>query len=271
MTRRLLVTSSRNDRVKAVRRLRRRCSGDLFLAEGRRQLEAALDAGADVREVLAAPDLFLHPGDTGLVAAAERRGAEVLEIGAAAFRSVSNRVRPDGLISVVQRPQTPLSGLRRRSFLVVAESIERPGNLGAIVRTACAAGADGLVACDARAGLFHADTVRAAVGALFRLPLAETSTERACARVREWGVRVVVATPDGTLAHDAVEYGSPVAIVVGNERHGVSDAWRRAADETVFVPMPGPADSLNVAVAAGIVLFEVAARSRAGGLSRPAP
>ena len=138
---------------------------------------------------------------------------------------------------------------------------ERPGNLGTIVRSACAAGADALVVADGRTDLFHPETVRGSVGTLFRLALAESTTAETIAWLKAHDLRIVVATPDADRPCWDVDLGGPEAIVVGNERHGVAAAWLDAADETVSVPMPGPADSLNVAVAAGVVLFE-AARQR---------
>lgn len=268
MTRRTSITSISNDRLKAVRRLRRRGDGSMLLIDGHRQLRIALEAGAPVREVYAAPGLFLGAYDAELVTLAERCGARVHELSDSAFESISSEVRPDGLVAMVERWTTGLGDLRlpSRPLVVVAESIERPGNLGTIVRTAGAAGADALLVSDARTDVFHPETVRGSVGMVFRVALAETTTEVALAWLREHGIRVVVATPEGGRPHWEADYGHGTAVVVGNERYGVSDAWVAAAD-TVRIPMPGPADSLNVAVAAGIVLFE-AARQRAALTTR---
>jgi len=260
------ITSTRNPQLKAVRRLRRsraRARDGAFLAEGRRQLESALDAGARVTCVYAAPSLYLGDADDALVRRAASRGARIVELGADAFRSITSQVRPDGIVAVVERPGTGLDAVPPRSLVLVASGIERPGNLGTIVRTAEAAGAGGLVACDAATDVFHPEAVRGSVGAVFDLPLARASRDETLAWVREQGMRVVVATPDGERPVWEVDYSaSGLAVVVGGERYGVDPAWLAAADETVRIPMSGRADSLNVAVAAGIVLFE-AARQRA--------
>jgi TrmH family RNA methyltransferase len=270
MTRRLLITSGSNERLKAVRRLARRRDRSLFLVEGYRQVRRALEAGAPLREVYVAPSLFLGETDAELVVLAERRGACVVELAPSAFRTISGGMRPDGLVAVAERWTTALGALELGAcpLLLVAEGVERPGNLGAIVRTACSAGATALVACDAGTDPFHPDTVRGSVGTLFHLPVAACSSRDAIAWLADRDVAVVVATPDGAHAHWEVDYTRPVALVVGSERHGVSEAWREAADETVSIPMPGPSDSLNVAVAAGVVLFE-AARQRLEGGDRP--
>ena len=269
MTRRISITSTSNDRLKAVRRLRRRGDRTMLLVEGHRQLRSALEAGAPIREVYAAPGLFLGTSDVELVALAERCGARIHELSDSAFASISGQVRPDGLVAMVERRTTGLVDLPLPScpLFVVAESIERPGNLGTIVRTAGAAGADALIVSDARTDVFHPEAVRGSVGMVFSVALAETTTDVARAWLREHGIRVVVATPDGGRPHWEGDYGCGTAIVLGNERYGVGEAWLEAADETVRIPMPGPADSLNVAVAAGIVLFE-AARQRAATATR---
>jgi TrmH family RNA methyltransferase len=247
-----------------VRRLARRPAPDLVVAEGERAVRAALEGGLRVREVYAAPSLFLAGDDDAeLVLRAELAGAHVVELGAEAFRSASGNVRPDGLLALVERPATALARLRVGSspLLVVAEAIERGGNLGTIARTACAAGADALVVANGRTDVFHRDVVRGSVGTVFQLPVAAATSDRALAWLREHEVRVVVATPEGERPYWAADYRGSVAIVLGNERGGVSESWIRAADETAAIPMSPPADSLNVAVAAGVVLFE-AARQR---------
>jgi RNA methyltransferase, TrmH family len=260
------ITSTRNPQLKAVRRLRRSRAREregVFLAEGRRQLESALAAGARIRRVYSAPALHLGNGNDVLVRLAARSGAQVVELGAEAFASITGQARPDGIAAVVECPCMDLARLSARSLLLVATGIERPGNLGTIIRTAEAAGAAGLLVCDPVTDVFHPETVRGSVGTIFSLPVAEASSARALAWFRSNRVRVVVATPNGEKEVWNGGYRTPgTAVVVGGERHGVEAAWVAAADETVRIPMSGRADSLNVAVAAGIVLFE-AARQRA--------
>jgi TrmH family RNA methyltransferase len=266
MTRRISITSPSNDRLRAARRLSRgrRREDRAFLVEGHRGLRCALEAGAVVREVFAAPELFLGPDDPDLVALAEARGARVYEVAGDAFRALSRQVRPDGLTAVVERwPTSPARlDVPAQPLVLVAESIERPGNLGTIVRTACAAGADALIVCDPVTDVFHPEVVRGSAGALFNVQLATATTHAAIAWLRERSVRIVVTSPAGTRPYWEIERGGGVALVVGSERHGVSERWLAAAAELVSIPMPGPADSLNVAVAAGIVLFEAARRRR---------
>ena len=263
--------SSANVRLKAVRRLARRGGArELCLAEGARSVRAAFAADAAVEELYVAPELLAESRDADLVAAAERSGAEVVELGAAAFASLSER-RPDGLLAVVRRPSTTLDGFApsREPLVAVAVAIERPGNLGAIARTACASGVDALLVADPRTDVFHCDSIRGSVGAVFRLRCVTATTEEALAWLCARGIRIVATTPAAPTAYWIPSYMGAVAVALGSERHGLPRAWLDAADERVAVPAHGPVDSLNVAVAAGVVLCE-AARARASAAGRSA-
>jgi len=198
VTRRLYIESTSNERLKALRRLARKRSRNVFVAEGARAVRCALDGGARVLELYAARELFLGDEDLRLVARAEWRGVRIVELGAAAFGTISTLGRTDGIVAVLERPPTSLArlALPLEPLLVVAASIERPSNLGTIVRTACAAGADALLVCDGRTDVFHPEVVRGSVGTIFQIPVAETTAERAVAWLREQGARIVVATPD---------------------------------------------------------------------------
>lgn len=249
-----------------MRRLRRRPDG-VFLVEGHRQLRRALESGARIREVYAAPGLFRGDADVETVLAAERRGARVFELSRPAFESIASGARPDGIAAIVERRRTALAcDLGTQPLLLVAESVERPGNLGTIIRTACGAGAAGVIVCDPVTDVFHPETVRGSVGLIFDVPIVEMTTSLALRWLRDRRIRVLVATPGGERAHWEADYTGAVALVVGGERNGVTRRWLEEADETLRVPMSGPADSLNVAVAAGVVLFEATRqRSEARG------
>jgi RNA methyltransferase, TrmH family len=262
LARRLLIVSSSNVRLKAVRRLARRGSRELCVADGARSVRAALAAGAAVQELYVAPELLAGDRDADLVAAAARCGAAVIDLGREAFASLTER-RPDGLLAVVRRPGTVLEALElpQSPLVAVAVAIERPGNLGAIARTACATGADAFVVADAHTDLFHRDAIRGSVGAVFRLPCATAGTGRVLAWLREREIGIVATTPAAARPYWAPSYGDAIALAFGNEQHGLPSAWLDAADERVAVPAHGPVDSLNVAVAAGVVLCE-AARAR---------
>ena len=263
MARPPLIVSSANVRLKAVRRLARGGSRELCIAEGARSVRAACAADGAVLELYVAPELLGAGRDADVFAAAARSGAEIVEVGAQAFASLTER-RPDGLLAVVRRPRTSLDALDvpYEPFVAVAVAVERPGNLGAIARTACAAGVDALIVADPRTDVFQREAIRGSVVAVFRLSCATASTDRVLAWLREREIRLVATTPGGSTTYWHGSYAGSVAIALGSERHGLSAQWLEAAAEQVAVPAHGPVDSLNVAVAAGVVLCE-AARARA--------
>ena len=261
------ITSTANPRLKALVRLRERRERDrsgLFLIEGYRELRRALQGGVDLAEVWCCPSLYLGANEDALVAAARAGGAEVVPVAEAPFRKASYRDRPEGLLAVARQFPTGLDHLDPgpAPLLLVVEGIEKPGNLGTMMRTAEAAGAAAVVVCDPTTDPFNPNVVRASLGTLFSLPLAVADTPAALAWLQARGIRSVATTPAATRAHWEADLAGAVAVVVGSEQYGLSAAWLEGASEQVLIPMPGTVDSLNAAMAAGIVLFE-AVRQRA--------
>jgi TrmH family RNA methyltransferase len=242
------ISSSANPRIKELVRLRTRRERDrsgLFLIEGYRELSRALAGGVSLAALYCCPALYLGGNEDALVEQARQTGAEVLTVAEAPFHKASYRDRPEGLLAVARQFPTDLERLHPGTdplFLAV-EGIEKPGNLGTMLRTA-----------------------EASLGTLFSIPLAVADTQTALAWLRRCGVRTVATTPSATLAHWEADLTGPVAVAVGSEQYGLSDSWIEAADQRVLIPMPGSVDSLNAAMAAGIVLFEAVRQRR----SRPA-
>lgn len=261
MARRLFIASSANARLKALRRLARKGSRELCVVDGARAVRAAL-AHVPVVELYVAPALMFGEQQRALLRDAEEKGLTVVEVDATAFATLTPHSRPDGIVAVVERPCTTLAPDRipAHALVVVAVAIERPGNLGTIVRTACAAGAGALIVADGCTDAFHPDVVRGSVGAVFDTALLCGATVEAIACLRECGARVLAATPTGETTHTSADYRGTCAIAFGSERHGLPATWLEQADERVAIPMPGRGDSLNVAVAAGIVIFEAVRR-----------
>jgi TrmH family RNA methyltransferase len=255
--------------VKALVRLRDRRERDqrgLFLIEGYRELRRALDGGVILAEMWRCPELYLGKNEEALVAAARARGAEILTVAEAPFRKASYRDRPEGLLAVARQFGTGLDRLDPgpTPLLLVVEGIEKPGNLGTMMRTAEAAGADALIVCDPTTDPFNPNVVRASLGTLFSLPLAVAETPAAAAWLLGRGICTAATTPSAAKPHWEADLTGAVAVVVGSEQYGLSAFWMQAATERVLIPMPGTVDSLNAAMAAGIVLFE-AVRQRMKG------
>jgi TrmH family RNA methyltransferase len=264
------ITSLQNPRLKQLVKLRDRRERDeagVFIVEGYREILRALDAGARPRELYVSRDWFLGENEDALIARSAEAGAAVIELSKEAFAKVAYRDRPDGLLAIVPQWRTGLEDLKlgAQPFVLVVEAIEKPGNLGTILRSADAAGVDAVIVCDPVTDPFNPNVVRSSTGVLFSVQLAIASSET----VREWlgarGVRAVATTPAATDLYTATDLTGSLAIVMGSEQYGLSDFWLREADARVRIPMAGQADSLNVAMAAIITLFEaVRQRSRAG-------
>ncbi len=255
------VTSPQNPRIKALVRLRRRRERDrtgTFLVEGFRELTRAIEAGVGITTVYTCPDLYLGSNEEALVDLAGSAGAEVVEVAEPAFRKASYRDRPEGLLAVASQFDHSLGALDPppEPLVLVVEAIEKPGNLGTMLRTADAAGVSAVIVCDPATDPFNPNVVRASIGTLFTVPLAVSPTKEAVEWLLARSIRTVATTPDTSLVYSAADLTGGVAVVVGSEQYGLSDRWLSAADVRVRIPMRGRADSLNAAMAAGVVLFE---------------
>lgn len=255
------ITSPANQRIKDLVRLRSRRERDRsqrFVIEGYRELTRAATAGITIEALFVCPGLYLGENEPALVDTIAATGAEVVPVAEEPFRKASYRERPEGLLAVARQFPSDLDrlALGPAPLLLVAESIEKPGNLGTMLRTAEAAGVDAVIVADPTTDPFNPNVVRASLGTLFTVPLAVCTSEEAIGTLRARGVRLMATTPAGAIPHHGADLTGAVAIVVGSEQYGLSDAWLEAADERIVIPMPGSVDSLNAAMAAGIVLFE---------------
>jgi TrmH family RNA methyltransferase len=242
-----VITSLDNQRVKDVVRLRRsreRRRTGLLVAEGRREIERARAAGLAIVETYHAPEL-IDWADRGT------------EVSAAVLRKMAYRAEPEGVLAVVEAPRRELP--RSGSLYLVAVGIEKPGNLGAMARSADAAGADALLVAEAEADPWNPNAIRASTGATFTLPIVEVSL----ADVRGLPVQLAAAATDAPTPYTGADLTTPTAIAVGAEDAGLPQSWRAAADVSLAIPLHArTVDSLNAATAAAILLFE-AARQRA--------
>jgi len=261
-----LITSLNNQRIKDVCSLRDRRDRDrtdCFIIEGYRELLRAVDAQFPVAQLFICPEYFLGGNEQHLISRLASAGAEVFTCSKPAFAKLSYRDRPDGLLAVAPQKHLGLDYLDKRlqnipaPFMVVAEAIEKPGNLGTILRSSDAVGVDGLVVCDRCTDIYNPNTVRASVGTLFTVPVVEATSEECLSWLKKKGVLVVAATPSGSQEYTAVDLTGPLAIAVGAEQFGLSEKWMEEADIRVNIPMRGIADSLNVAMATTLLLYEV--------------
>ena len=256
-----MITSLQNPRVKQLVKLRDRRPRDaagVFLIEGYRQIRRALEKKVPLNEVYYSRDWFLGENEDALLQDARAAGAQLLELSKPAFAKVAYRERPDGLLAVAPQWRRSLDdlSLSPTPFLLVVEAIEKPGNLGTILRCADGAGIDGLIVCDPVTDLFNPNVVRASTGVLFSVPVVIEESSAVRSWLKRRGIRSVATTPSAKQVYTEADLAGPLAIVMGSEQYGLSDDWLQDADETVLIPMVGQADSLNVAMATIITVFE---------------
>lgn len=265
------ISSLQNPRVKQLVKLRDRRPRDeagVFLIEGYREIRRALEKRVTLHEVYFAPSWFLGENEPALIEQARQAGAQLFELGKDAFAKVAYRERPDGLLAVAPQWKRTLADLpsapdAKPPFLLVVEAIEKPGNLGTILRSADAAGCDAVIVCDPVTDIFNPNVVRASTGVLFSVPVIVAESAPVLQWLRERKVRTVATTPAAKTLYTDADLRGPLAVIMGSEQYGLSDFWLKNSDQPVRIPMAGQADSLNVAMATIIALFEaVRQRSR---------
>ncbi len=229
-----------------------------FLVEGYRELLRAVDAGVRIEALFFCESLFLGSNEKALIQRIKERGAKLYLCTAPVFHKLSYRDRPDGLLAMAAQMDWTLEKipLKANPLLVIAEAIEKPGNLGTILRSSDAAGVDALIVCDRCTDIHNPNVVRASVGTLFTIPVVEASGEETFRWLKEKGISIAAATPHAKKLFTEVDMSGPLAIAVGTEQLGLSELWMKEADLQVRIPMLGVADSLNVATATTLLLYE---------------
>src|SRR5687768_3581451 len=248
------ITSLHNPRVKHIVRLRddkrQRQREGLMLVEGFDEIQLALAAGYKPQTILTAPELVSRQvGESS---------AETITVNRAVFEKISYRQNPDGWLAVFPIPRVSLDDLKlsQSPLIIVAESIEKPGNLGAILRTADASKVDALLVCDPRVDVYSPNVVRASRGTIFTVPVIETNSAQAAVFLQRNGLRILAATPSAKEEYTRQDLRGPLAVVVGTEDEGLSEFWLSQADMRVKIPMMGKVNSLNVSVSTALIIYE---------------
>jgi TrmH family RNA methyltransferase len=262
------ITSLQNKQIKNIVKLHVRKHRDRrqkMIIEGHRAILRAVENNYPLNELYICPALFFGKKDeSSLIQRVAKIGACITEVAEGAFRKMAYRQRPEGLLAIAPQIRYTLNGhlAAANGFYLIAESIEKPGNLGAILRSADGAGANGVIVCDPGTDLFHPNVIRASVGAFFTVPILESSTEYALAWCRKNNIHILATTPHANTIYTNVNMTGPIAVVVGTEQYGLSQAWLERANYRVKLPMFGQADSLNVAMVAALLLYEVVRQRR---------
>lgn len=247
-----LLTSAQNPKFKRLAALReksrlRRDEG-VFVVEGRRELEHCAEAGFEVETVFVCRDIF--PGEVS--------APQVFELSKELYAKVAYREGTEGVMAIVKSRELGLEDLQLgpKPLVMVLEGVEKPGNLGAVLRSADAAGADAVIVCDPLTDLWNPNLIRASIGAVFTVPTVCCSSAEAIAWLKARGIRILTAQLQDSSAYYDCDMTGPTAIVMGTEATGLTEPWRQAADAHVLIPMLGRLDSLNVSVSAAILLYE---------------
>jgi TrmH family RNA methyltransferase len=254
------ITSLTNPRVKAAVRLRDRREREatgLTIVDGPRELLRAIDAGVELAEAFVC-EALVRTLEAELAVSRLPPGAERLDVSEAVIGKVGFGDRSDGIVAIVRSPRLtmPDLSLPEDPLVVVIEGVEKPGNLGAILRTADGAGAHAVIAADPRTDIFNPSAIRASLGTIFGRPVVSSTTQEALDWLTASGIRPIAARVDATTDYADADLRGAVAIVLGSEADGLTAAWSDPRVSAVRIPMRGLADSLNVSVAAAVLLYE---------------
>lgn len=261
------ITSHQNPRIKEIIKLKERRdrnkSGKTFL-EGYRLISRAFDACFPMEECYFCPSLFLGTNENALLSNLEKTGTKLIKVTEPILIKMAYRERPEGLIAVSPIKKHPLSELPqvKNGLYLVLQAIEKPGNLGSIMRSADASGVNGILICDKCTDIYNPNVLTASTGAIFYVKFAECSSEEALCWLNKNNITTLATTPHTDLSYDKIDMTQSIAIVVGTEQVGLSEFWLKNSRIKTLIPMNGKIDSLNVAIATSIILFEASRQRR---------
>ena len=253
------ITSLQNQRVKDAVKLRERRGREKqqrIIIDGLREIQRAMDAGVRWAEVFVS-EKTIDPSHASLIDALDQAGAEVLRVAPHVLDKIAFGDRVEGIVATAKTPQRSLEDVSLGDSPVVAvlEAIEKPGNVGAILRTADAAGIAAVVLADPATDLFNPNTIRASQGAVFSMPLASATGDQVRGWLAKQELPLFTAQVDGAVDFREAKIRPPCAIVLGSEAHGLTDGWQGEEVTSVRLPMLGSVDSLNVSTTAAVLFY----------------
>ncbi|WP_282044000.1 TrmH family RNA methyltransferase [Winogradskyella flava] len=254
-----LISSINNPLIKQLNQLkeksRERKKTGQFLIEGKRELSLAIKGGYRIETLLFWPDLFSESEAKAM----SQYGIDSIEISKEVFQKLAHRDTTEGVIAVVKVKTHQLEDLtfqNKNPLILVAEAPEKPGNIGALLRTADAAHVDAVIIANPKSDLYNPNIIRSSVGCVFTNQIAMTSSNEAIRFLQKYNFNIFSAILQESKPYYEQDYTLPTAIVVGTEAIGLTNEWREAATQNISIPMQGEIDSMNVSVAAGILIFE---------------
>ncbi len=256
-----MIVSMHNPRVKQAIRLRdrrqRRKTG-LILIDGARELARALAAGVTLEDVFVCPQLCRNAESLAVLKALPASGAQRIDVNESVFAKLAYGQRTEGLLGVGKVPCRRLQeiSLPASALVAVLEGVEKPGNVGAVLRSADGAGVSALLLADALADFYNPNVIRASLGTVFSFPVAAADPAATLAWLREQGLQILAARVEGSVRYTEVDFRRPTAIVLGSEARGLTALWSGDDIRAIGLPMCGIADSLNVSAAAAVLFYE---------------
>lgn len=265
------ITSSQNAKIKELLALqeksKERKRKGLFVVEGRRELLHCIEAGYEPHTVFICPEIIRQADFEEIAGKCE---CNFISIPGHLYDKVAYRGGTEGVIAEVHCKDRVLESLKlkKNPLVIVLESVEKPGNLGAVLRSADASGADAVIVCDPLTDMYNPNLIRSSIGAIFTVPVAAASSEEAIVWLKSRGIRIYTAQLQDSEWYYDTDMKGGTAIVMGTEATGLTEAWREAADAHIRIPMLGKLDSLNVSVSAAILMYE-AVRQRNSPKTHP--
>ncbi|HMC00829.1 MAG TPA: RNA methyltransferase [Flavobacteriaceae bacterium] len=253
------ISSTQNTYIKQLVQLkeksRERKKSGLFLIEGKREISLAIKGNYDIETILFYPELFSESEAEAL----QNHGVKIIEISKDVYQKLAHRETTEGILAVTKNKEHTLEHLKLTSknpLILVAEAPEKPGNIGAILRTADAANLDAVIIANPKTDLYNPNIIRSSVGCVFTNTIAFGSTTEIIKFLQANNINIYCAALQASENYDVQDYTNASAIVVGTEATGLSDEWLENATKNIIIPMQGEIDSMNVSVAAGILIFE---------------
>ena len=260
------ITSAQNPKIKALLELQEKSKArkrtGLFVVEGRRELQHCIEAGFEPHTLFICRDIITEKEFDRILGAIEENFTgmmcPIIEISRQLYDKIAYRGGTEGIIAELHCKDMSLESLelKENPLVVVLESVEKPGNLGAVLRSADASGADAVIVCDPLTDLYNPNLIRSSIGAIFTVPVATATSEDAIRWLKERGIRIYTAQLQDSEWYYDTDMSGGTAIVMGTEATGLTDIWRKAADAHIKIPMLGRLDSLNVSVSAALLMFE---------------
>lgn len=263
-----VLKSPDNKKIKELQQLtkkKNRYAQEAYMIEGIRFVESALEKEVVLKDVFFSSDLRENARGTQLIEAVMKRDIRYHEVSSKLFNSISDTVNSQGILAIAPMPKNTTESDENLVFSnlsIVLDRVQDPGNLGTIIRTADAAGIKDIVLVKGTTDPYSTKVLRSTMGSIFDVKLHFMETEEVIEVMKTQGIRLTVTSLEATNFHYELSVADPLALVIGNEGNGVSDAFSEAADELIKIPMYGGAESLNASVAAGIVMYDCAIRQR---------